>query len=57
MTKFTRRRFLAGASASAGALVGASTGGVIGAQLGANAAAAESELAAQTAVLKRSEKF
>ena len=57
MTKFTRRGFLAGASASAGALVGASTGGLIGAQLGANAAANEAELAAQTAVLKRSEKF
>lgn len=57
MTKFTRRGFLAGASASAGALVGASTGGVIGAQLGANAAASAAELAAKTAVLKRSENF
>lgn len=57
MTKFTRRGFLAGASASAGALVGASTGGLIGAQLGANAAATEAELAAQTAVLRRSESF
>jgi dye decolorizing peroxidase len=57
MTKFTRRGFLAGASASAGALVGASGGGLIGAQVGANAATSAAELAAQTAVLKRSEKF
>ena len=57
MSKFTRRGFLAGASASAGALVGASAGGVLGAQLGANAATSAAELAAQTAVLKRSEKF
>lgn len=57
MTKFTRRGFLAGASASAGALVGASGGGLIGAQVGANAATSSAELAAQTAVLKRSEKF
>ena len=57
MTKFTRRGFLAGASASAGALVGASGGGLIGAQVGANAATSAADLAAQTAVLKRSEKF
>lgn len=57
MTKFTRRGFLAGASASAGALVGASGGGLIGAQVGANAATSSADLAAQTAVLKRSEKF
>lgn len=57
MSKFTRRGFLAGASASAGALVGASAGGVLGSQLGANAATSAAELAAQTAVLKRSEKF
>jgi dye decolorizing peroxidase len=53
MTKFTRRGFLAGASASAGALVGASAGALIAGQQVASAA----EIAAQTAVLKRSEKF
>lgn len=53
MTKFTRRGFLAGASASAGALVGASAGALIG----GNQAASAAEIAAQTAVLKRSEKF
>lgn len=53
MTKFTRRGFLAGASASAGALVGASAGALIATQQVANAA----EFAAQTAVLRRSEKF
>lgn len=53
MTNFTRRGFLAGASASAGALVGASAGALIGGQQAASAA----ELAAQTGVLKRSEKF
>ena len=53
MTKFTRRGFLAGASASAGALVGASAGALIGGKQAASAA----EIAAQTAVLKRSEKF
>jgi dye decolorizing peroxidase len=53
MTKFTRRGFLAGASASAGALVGASAGALIAGQQVASAA----EVAAQTAVLKRSEKF
>ena len=53
MTKFTRRGFLAGASASAGALVGASAGVLIG----GNQAASAAELAAQKAVLKRSEKF
>lgn len=57
MSKFTRRGFLAGASASAGALVGASAGGFLGSQFGANAATSAAELAAQTAVLKRSEKF
>ena len=57
MSKFTRRGFLAGASASAGALVGASAGGLLGAQFGAEAASSAAELAAQTAVLKRSEKF
>jgi dye decolorizing peroxidase len=53
MTNFTRRGFLAGASASAGALVGASAGALIAGQQVASAA----EKAAQTAVLKRSEKF
>jgi dye decolorizing peroxidase len=53
MTKLTRRGFLAGASASAGALVGASAGALIG----GNQASSAAELAAQTAVLKRSEKF
>lgn len=53
MSNFTRRGFLAGASASAGALVGASAGVLIGGQQTASAA----ELAAQTAVLMRSEKF
>jgi len=53
MTNFTRRGFLAGASASAGALVGASASALIVGQQVASAA----EVAAQTAVLKRSEKF
>ena len=53
MTNFTRRGFLAGASASAGALVGASAGALIAGQQVASAA----EVSAQTAVLKRSEKF
>ena len=53
MTKFTRRGFLAGASASAGALVGVSAGALIAGQQVASAG----ELAAQTAVLKRSESF
>ena len=57
MTKFTRRGFLAGASASAGALVGAVGGGLAGAQLGADAANAAARSAAQTAVLKRRESF
>ena len=53
MANFTRRGFLAGASASAGALVGASAGALIAGQQTAGAA----EIAAQTAVLKRREKF
>jgi dye decolorizing peroxidase len=57
MTNFTRRGFLAGASASAGALVGASAGALIGAQQAASATQVAADLAAQTAVLKRSEKF
>lgn len=53
MSKFSRRGFLAGASASAGALVGATAGAVLAGQQVGSAA----ELAAQTAVLKRKEKF
>lgn len=57
MSVFSRRGFLAGASASAGALVGATAGAVIGGQQAAAATQTAADLAAQTAVLKRSEKF
>ena len=53
MSKVSRRGFLAGASASAGAIVGASAG----AWFGADQAAAAAEIKSQTAVLKRKEKF
>ncbi|WP_138315820.1 Dyp-type peroxidase [Rhodoluna limnophila] len=53
MSKLSRRGFLAGASASAGAIVGASAG----AWFGSDQAATAAELKAQTAVLKRKEKF
>lgn len=53
MTNFTRRGFLVGASASAGALVGASAGALLGADQAKSAA----EIAAQTAVLERKEKY
>ena len=53
MNKLSRRGFLAGASASAGAIVGASAG----AWFGADQANAAAEAKSQTAVLKRKEKF
>ncbi len=53
MNKLSRRGFLAGASASAGAIVGASAG----AWFGADQATAAAEIKSQTAVLKRKEKF
>jgi dye decolorizing peroxidase len=53
LSKLSRRGFLAGASASAGAIVGASAG----AWFGSDQAATAAELKAQTAVLKRKEKF
>ncbi len=53
MNKVSRRGFLAGASASAGAIVGASAG----AWFGADQATAAAEIKSQTAVLKRKEKF
>lgn len=57
MVDFSRRGFLAGASASAGALVGATAGAVIAGQQATAATQTAADLAAQTAVLKRSEKF
>ena len=53
MNKLSRRGFLAGASASAGAIVGASAG----AWFGADQANAAAEAKSQTAVLNRKEKF